>query len=149
MVIDKILKSQFKTKGIIVKLIIINIIMYVVINMFASILFLFFGHPNASLNPLLDFFSMPLIFSNFLEKPWTIFTHMFLHEGFFHILFNMLWLFWMGKILSMFILEKQILKIYIYGGLFGGLLLLIASNYLGLNGVALGASAAVTAPASV
>lgn len=88
---------------------------------------------------------------SFLTHPWTLFTHMFAHEGVFHILFNMLYLYWFGRILQEFSGNKHIWPLYILGGLSGAALLLLVYNiFPGLqNSIpvvkALGASAAVNA----
>ena len=88
---------------------------------------------------------------SFLTHPWTLFTHMFAHEGVFHILFNMLYLYWFGRILQEFSGNKHIWPLYILGGLSGAALLLLVYNiFPGLQSSipvvkALGASAAVNA----
>ena len=150
MITNKISRYNLKAKGIIKQIIIINVIIYIVVNVIASLMFLTNscstgGCSSAVMNPLLKFFAMPLPGSVFWSKPWTVFTCMFLHEGFFHILFNMLWFYWMGKILGQHISEKKLLKFYIYGGLSGSILLLVLSGTMGISGAALGASAAVMA----
>jgi membrane associated rhomboid family serine protease len=53
---------------------------------------------------------------------------MFLHDGFFHILFNMLWLFWMGNILHEYLGNKRVYQSYFLGGIFGGLIYMLAYN---------------------
>ena len=86
----------------------------------------------------------------FLSQPWTIFTYMFTHEGFFHILFNMLFLYWFGQIIMDYLGSKKFVNIYILGGLVGGLFFITMYNlipyYHGEIGVpVLGASAGVSA----
>ncbi len=82
-----------------------------------------------------------------LFHPWTFITHMFLHEGPWHLLWNMLWLFWMGRILGDLIGDRKILPTYILGGLFGAVFMMLMGmllpNVVGDRG--LGASAAVSA----
>ena len=53
---------------------------------------------------------------------------MFIHEGFWHILWNMLGLYWFGQIVQDMIGKPKILPIYIFGGFFGGLLYVLAYN---------------------
>ncbi len=73
-----------------------------------------------------------------LEQPWTLFTYMFLHDGTFHILFNMLGLFFFGPRLEEELGSRDFLLLYFISGITGGLLSFITP------GVAIvGASAAV------
>lgn len=66
--------------------------------------------------------------SYLIFKPWSIFTYMFLHEDFFHILFNMLVLFYMGQIFCSLLGEKKLLPLYILSGLSGFLLYFVSFN---------------------
>lgn len=61
-----------------------------------------------------------------LSKPWTILTYMFTHEGFFHILMNMLMLYWMGRIFIDLLQGKRFVAIYLLGGISGALFALLA-----------------------
>src|SRR5690606_10644385 len=61
-----------------------------------------------------------------LTKPWTVFTYMFTHEGFFHILMNMLMLYWMGRIFIDLLQGKRFVAIYLLGGIAGALFALLA-----------------------
>jgi hypothetical protein len=76
---------------------------------------------------------------------------MFLHYDFFHILFNMLWLYWFGKIFLEYLNPKKLISVYLIGGLAGGLVYVLAFNLFPAfqesvsQSVALGASAAVLA----
>jgi membrane associated rhomboid family serine protease len=94
---------------------------------------------------------LPASLSKLLFKPWTLVTYMFLHFDFLHILSNMLWLFWFGRIFLKYLTEKQLISTYILGGLAGAALFIVSFNiFPGLNNLvefsqALGASAAVTA----
>jgi len=80
-----------------------------------------------------------------LALPWTWVTHMFLHEGFWHILWNMLWLYWFGRILGDFIGDRRILPIYLLSGFMGAVFFVVSYYVLpkaGIPSFALGASAA-------
>ncbi len=86
-----------------------------------------------------------------LFRPWTLITHMFVHAGFLHILFNMLWLYFGGTIFLNFLDSKKLLSTYILGGLSGAVLFILAMNLFPVftdsapYAVAEGASAAVLA----
>ncbi|HSG67719.1 MAG TPA: rhomboid family intramembrane serine protease, partial [Bacteroidales bacterium] len=100
---------------------------------------------------ILDFFALPASPELLLIRPWTIITYMFLHISFWHILFNMLWLYWFGKIFAQYLNERQLLTTYILGGIAGGLLYILTFNVLPVFedtlplARALGASASVMA----
>jgi hypothetical protein len=53
---------------------------------------------------------------------------MFVHFDFLHILFNMLWLYWFGKIFLLFFNERRLGGLYVLGGIAGGLLFVISYN---------------------
>lgn len=77
-----------------------------------------------------------------LFQPWRAFTYMFLHGGFLHILFNMLWLWWMGRSVEQQLGPRTFTVIYLVSGLGGALLDVIVAPLLGYNPV-IGASGAV------
>lgn len=80
-----------------------------------------------------------------LTHPWAFITHMFLHEDFWHLLWNMLGLYWFGRIVGDLLGDRRVLPIYLLSGLAGGFAYFIMANLvpgLGFGGFALGASAA-------
>lgn len=142
-------KREFQTGNMVTRLVIINIAVFVVVNVVGFLLYLF----NAGVRPafyqeMVHFFCISSDWKHVLLHPWSIITNMFLHEGFWHLLWNMLFLYWFGRIVGDFIGNHRILPIYIMGGLAGGLLFFISAQLLpyGQHGVfALGASGAVMA----
>ncbi len=85
-----------------------------------------------------------------LRHPWTLLTYAFVHEGFLHILFNMLNLYWFGQIIREYLGDRRLVSLYILGALAGAAFFLLAYNFLpvlrpfvGLP--VIGASASVTA----
>ncbi len=66
--------------------------------------------------------------SAFLHKPWTLVTYFFAHEEIFHILYNMLFLYWFGKLIDEYLGNRRLIGLYIMGGLAGGLLYLLMFN---------------------
>jgi membrane associated rhomboid family serine protease len=72
--------------------------------------------------------ALPSNLSVLITRPWTLFTYMFLHQGFMHILFNMLILFFTGRIFMEYMGGRKLLSIYLLGGLAGGLLYVIFYN---------------------
>ncbi|WP_246230319.1 rhomboid family intramembrane serine protease [Mucilaginibacter humi] len=100
-----------------------------------------------------EYLYMPAYLPKLAVRFWTPFTYMFLHAGIFHILFNMLWLYWLGQIFEEYLGTKCTLGLYLLGGLAGAALFVIAYNIfpaftqsgLVLNSSVVGASAAVMA----
>ncbi len=64
----------------------------------------------------------------FLHKPWTLFTYFFTHEEIFHILYNMLFLYWFGRLIDEYLGNRRLMGLYIMGGLAGGILYLAMYN---------------------
>jgi membrane associated rhomboid family serine protease len=99
----------------------------------------------------MSWLELPSHLDTFISRPWTLFTYFFLHEDPFHILFNLLVMYWFGQIISDLIGSKRITALYVLGGLFGGVFYLIAYNTIpyfedrAASSVLLGASAGVYA----
>lgn len=153
-IVDEI-RESFRTGSTLTKLIYINLAVFVVVKLVQVFYVLFVpapqvfipGQPTNTYKDILEYLMVPSDLNVLLVRPWSLFTYMFLHEGFLHILFNMLMLFWFGRIFLHFLNQKQLLTTYILGGLIGGAVFILAYNiFPGLtSGQALGASAAVTA----
>lgn len=141
------IKQSFKQGSSLTKLIYINLAIYLLVNII-NIITLLFQIPFFS---LVQWLAVPANTDELILKPWTIISYMFLHEGFMHILFNMLILYWFGKMFLDYLNQKQLLSVYVLGGLSGGLLFILFYNLFPAfemykNGaIALGASASVMA----
>jgi membrane associated rhomboid family serine protease len=141
-------KYFIKQKTILVQLIKINILVWLFIAFLS--LFSFLLQLEISTN-VIDWLALPSSFTTLLTRPWTIITYMFLHQDFFHILFNMLMLFFGGFLFTQYIGSKKLLQTYLLGGLFGGIFFMAAYNIFPVfnqlvsNSFALGASASVIA----
>lgn len=96
-------------------------------------------------------FSLPADVNSFLGRPWTLLTHMFVHDtaSIFHIVGNMIWLWAFGYILQDLTGNKKIVPLYIYGGLAGALVYALAYNFIPALTPALAQSRAVGASAAV
>jgi membrane associated rhomboid family serine protease len=83
--------------------------------------------------------------TEFVSKPWGLFTYMFTHVEIFHIFFNMLNLYWFGNLFRSFLGNHRVLPLYILGGITGGLVFLLSYNLIfpGEDGTLIGASASV------
>ncbi|WP_372774860.1 rhomboid family intramembrane serine protease [Mangrovibacterium sp.] len=117
------IKESFKKGSVLTRLIYINIGVFLLIRLINVLFFLL----NRDFT-LLAWLALPANFSALLSKPWTLFSYMFLHFDFLHILFNVLWLYWMGKIFLFYFDARKLLAVYILGGLSGGIFFLLAYN---------------------
>lgn len=81
-------------------------------------------------NELLPLLYLKPAWNDFLWQPWSLFTYIFMHAGFFHLLGNMLWLYFIGTLLEDLIGGRHINRLFVFGGLAGGLLFLFAYNLL-------------------
>jgi membrane associated rhomboid family serine protease len=139
-IIDDI-KAQFRYGNKIVQIILVNFIVFLTIVIIKA-----FSPGGGSSEFFTTFFSwiaLPSEGFSLLKKPWTLVTHMFVHQGFWHIAWNMLMLYWFGRIVGDLIGDRKILPLYFAGGIFGALFYLFFANVLGWHGIAFGASAAV------
>lgn len=131
------------------KIMAINILLYLMV-MVARVFFSLWGAADMY-REMLSYLMMPASVSYFLSQPWSILTYMFLHEGFFHILFNMLFLYWFGLLINEYLGSRKLVNLYILGGFTGGLFYLLIYNLAPLfsnqvdTALMLGASAGVYA----
>lgn len=76
--------------------------------------------------------ALPANPNDFFARPWTLLTYMFCHADLsqdpFHIIFNMLWLWWFGQFFIRTHNSRQFLSFYLTSGLFAGLFYLIVYN---------------------
>jgi membrane associated rhomboid family serine protease len=146
------IKLSIRNDNPVTRLIIINVTVFLIISAL-QILWLFSARSMfmSTLKDVLVFnLSMPMSFTRFLHRPWTLLTHIFTQEDLPHILWNMLALFWFGKLLAYYTATKKIIPLYIMGGITGGLVSMLAIETIpmfhGYTGQSLvGASAGVTA----
>jgi membrane associated rhomboid family serine protease len=110
----------------------INVIVFLAVNMTAVLeqLFTSAGHQALIAYFAAEYLQLPAAFSKFPTHFWTPITYMFMHDGILHILFNMLWLYWMGQIFEEYLGNKRTIGLYIMGGLAGALFYLLALNLL-------------------
>ncbi|SEW33254.1 rhomboid family intramembrane serine protease [Chitinophaga arvensicola] len=120
-----------------------NIIIFLGLNILRLIAFL--TRQPAPFDWTYEQLAMNVPLSAFILKPWGLITYMFTHVGIFHVLFNMINLYWFGNLFRDFLGNKRVLPLYLMGGIAGGLLyLLSASLFPGYVGTTMvGASAAI------
>ena len=122
------LKITFKSGNTLIKLIYTNVAVFLLANVLLVMLKLFMVDASY----LLYYIEVPSNLSTLLHRAWTPITYMFLHVNFTHVLFNMLAMYWFGKIFLMYYSEKQLLALYFFGGLIGALIFILAFNFIPL-----------------
>jgi len=120
------IKQTFKQGDALIKLIYINVGVFLLLNVARILLTLF----NASdiFEPILKLLAVPADLPALLHRFWTPISYMFLHLGFFHILFNMLCIFWLGRIFLSVYSERHLVGLYFVGGLIAALFYVAAFN---------------------
>jgi len=145
------IKYQLQHGSTLMKLLLVNVLLFLVQSLVLLIAF-FGGFKSEYIALLSNWFWASSDIGKLITRPWTLVTYMFLHnpESIFHILSNMLYLYFFGRIFVDFFNHKKAYPLYFTGGLVGFLASLLAYNLIpSLNneiGVTLvGASAAVMA----
>ena len=139
------LKYKFQRFTIAEKLIVLNVIFFVIPFFLKTLLYLF----NIPSTTFLSWFHLLPSFTEVLYRPWTLITYSFLHGSFMHILWNMILLYFVSRMYLNLFSEQQFLKNYLLGVLVGGLVFLIGYNlfpvFNGMYPPLVGASAGVMA----
>lgn len=107
----------------------INVIFFLLLITIQVVYYFFQASETTFTSQVVQYFQMPAGLTKLSERPWTVLTYMFSHTGVIHILSNMLWLWAFGFILQELTGNKKLIPIYIYGGLAGALVFVLA-NYL-------------------
>lgn len=143
------LKNRFLAENIVGRFIYINVAVYILfalLDVFATL----FNIPSPA-RFLKEWLELPSNPTDFIYQPWSLITYMFLHGGLTHILWNMLALYWFGKIFLSFFSTRHFVGLYLLGGIVGGLFFIAAYNIFpmftstGNHANLVGASAAVLA----
>ncbi len=135
-----------KDNGLI-KIILINIIVFVSMSMIE--VFLTLSGLGSISSAILNKLMLPADLKTFILQPWSLITYFFLHMNFMHILWNMLFLYWFGKIVNDNIGNNAVISLYILGGIIGGLFYMALYNIIPFysdrlsDSLMLGASAGV------
>ncbi len=141
------IKDSFKEGSALIKLIYVNVGVWLVVSIAYILLFLF-SVPDPS-GKILAWLAVPAYLPSLLTHPWTVFTYMFTHQGFLHILFNLLWLYWFGIIFLQYFDPKKLVGVYLLGGLSGALLYILVFNLFPAFHQVLPYSMAIGASASI
>ena len=134
-------------------LIAIHLIVFVLLALIKVVYYFSYGREGIGFyrTNILHWVALPADTSTFITRPWTLITHMFVHDNVWHIVANMLWLWAFGYILQDLAGNRKLAPVFLYGGLAGAAAYMLAYNVLpALNmdvavSYALGASAGVMA----
>lgn len=141
------IKQEFSYGNMVKRIVIVNVAVFIAVNLLWVILRLTHAWATPPIyKKIIHFFSISSDWLHNLTHPWAIFTHMFLHEGFFHILWNMLFLWWFAPIVGDLLNDRRMLPLYLICGLASFVAFFLGTNIMPGGGVhyALGASGAVT-----
>lgn len=145
-VIDR-LRTGFRESSTLMKIVWVNVGIFVLLRL-AAIVCVFSGRPDY-IDILLAQVELPSSLPVFATRPWTLLTYMFAQYDLWHIVFNMLWLYWFGTMFRMTASSRQLLTLYVCGGLAGAVLFML--GYMALPmfhsaaGRLIGSSASVIA----
>ena len=146
-IIEDFKKAWSKEDNGLIKIILINIIIFVSISVLEVFITLSGG--GSLIRVVINKLMLPASFTTFILQPWSLISYFFLHLSFGHILWNMLFLYWFGKIIHDNIGNNAVISLYILGGIIGGLSYMALFNIIPFYGdrvsesLMLGASAGV------
>ena len=132
------LKLQYKTGGMVQKLIFWNI------GCFLLSLVFFYSFSVGSFQ-IPTWIALSSDFGTFIRTPWTLITFNFFHAGFLHLIFNLMVLHFSGRLFSTYFTDKQLLGVYVLGGIFSGVTFVLSYIFIGKAGLLVGASGAIMA----
>lgn len=141
------IKSIYLRGTTLMRLIYINVGVFIIVKLMSLCLILF----NINTALVTSYLELPSNLMMLIKQPWSIITYMFLHADVMHIFFNMISLYWFGRIALERISQKQLVALYILGGLAGAAMYVLSYNLFPYFSVAvnnshlLGASGAVVA----
>ncbi|MDY0987520.1 Rhomboid family protein [Flavobacterium sp. ACN2] len=132
------LKLQYRLGGIAMRVMYWNIACFIV-----SLIF-FYNYSNGFFNfpSWIALSSDPQVF---MFKPWTFLTYAFFHDGFLHLLFNMMVLNFASSLFLTYFTQKQYLGLYLLSALFAGVAFALSFYLSNIGGSIVGASAAIMA----
>ena len=132
------LKLQYRTGGMVQKLIFWNIGCFLL-----SLVFFYSFSVGKFQIPYWIALSSDL--GTFVNSPWTLVTFNFFHYGFFHLIFNLLVLHFAGRLFSIYFTDRQLVGVFVLGGIFSGIIFMLSYIIIGKAGLLVGASGAIMA----
>ena len=118
-IIEDFKNAWNKDNNALVKIILINVVVFVSASFIE--IFLTLSGAGDAFKLFINKLMLPASFTTFITQPWSLISYFFLHLGFTHILWNMLFLYWFGKIIQDNIGNNAVISLYVLGGIIGGL----------------------------
>jgi membrane associated rhomboid family serine protease len=132
------LKLQYKTGGMVQKLIFWNIGFF----LFSLVFFYSFSVGQFQIP---TWIALSSDLGVFVRTPWALITFNFFHSGFLHLFFNLMVLHFSGRLFNTYFTNKQLLGVYVLGGVFSGITFVLSYLFIGKAGLLVGASGAIMA----
>lgn len=132
------LKVQYKTGGMVQKLIFWNIGFF----LFSLVFFYSFSVGKFQIP---TWIALSSDLGAFIRAPWTLVTFNFFHGGFLHLFFNLMVLHFSGRLFNTYFTDKQLLGVYVLGGIFSGITFVLSYVFIAKAGLLVGASGAIMA----
>jgi membrane associated rhomboid family serine protease len=132
------LKLQYKIGGMVQKLIFWNIGFF----LFSLVFFYSFSVGQFQIP---TWIALSSDLGVFVRTPWTLITFNFFHSGFLHLFFNLMVLHFSGRLFNTYFTDKQLLGVYVLGGIFSGITFVLSYLFIEKAGLLVGASGAIMA----
>lgn len=119
------LKYKYSGFSIAEKIIFLNIILFVIPYFINTLLFLF----NLNSKSYIELFLLSPELNDLIIRPWTIITYSFVHDGFFHLFWNMLLLYYISRMILNLFSPSTFINVYFLGVIVGGILFLFSYSF--------------------
>ena len=119
------IKQSFSRGNYLTRLIYINAGVFVAVKLLSVVCTYILGTSNL----WITYLELPAFFQTLIRQPWSIITYMFMHHDFIHLIFNLLTLYWFGKIFTEYFSQKQLVGLYFLGGIGGAIFYIAAYNF--------------------
>ncbi|TAE71479.1 MAG: rhomboid family intramembrane serine protease [Bacteroidetes bacterium] len=137
-IVDDIKSAFNRPNNAVIKIIFINIFVWLALNITHTIAFLM--KMEANYLQIERWLLLPANLGEFMYQPWTLITYFFIHKDLFHILFNMLAFYWFGQIIEEFLGSRRVISLYVLGGIAGGIMFLTIYPFLPQFNIVAGAN---------
>ncbi|MCA5005014.1 rhomboid family intramembrane serine protease [Sphingobacterium bovistauri] len=123
-VLTSFIRDTYKTTSIIPYVITGQVVLFILLHIFDLITF----SEKTSVDLYTIFYTesiLPVSFREFLSQPWSLLTHPFIYTSLWNLLFDCLWLYWMGQLFLNLLHTRQFNSLFIGGTFVGAILFLI------------------------
>lgn len=139
---------SFSKNDMLLKLIYINLFVFIAV-ILLNLPFWLMAKGSMTMDFVEEWFAVPADLGKLITRPWTLISNMFLHIGFFHLLGNLIWLYFLGQLFMQFLGERKLLTVYLSGGLAGAALFIVFYNLFPVFADALPEATGLGASASI